>query len=101
MASTVGLPGFAVHPGEILVEEFMKPMGLTQRELSERIGVSVRRINELCRGRRAVTAESALLLGRVFDTGPEFWMNLQSLHDLVVAKRDSGIEHVRPFKHSA
>jgi addiction module HigA family antidote len=99
--SKVGLPGFLVTPGEILVEEFMKPMGLTQKALAESIGVSMRRINELCRGRRAVTAETALLLGRAFGTGPEFWMNLQSTHDLVLAKKNADINHIRPFKHSA
>lgn len=97
----VNPPGFAVHPGAILVEEFMKPFGLTQKTLAERIGVSLRRVNELCRGKRAVTAETALLLGRAFNTGPEFWMNLQSLHDLVLARKETDIKNVRPFKRSA
>jgi len=97
----VSLPGFAVHPGEILIEEFMKPLGLTQLALAKRIGVSVRRVNEICRGRRSVTAETALLLGRVFNTGPEFWMNLQTTHDLVLARQHAGINRVRPFKCSA
>ena len=97
----VGVPGFAVHPGEILAEEFMKPMGLTQKALAERIGVSVRRINELCRARRSVTAETALLLGRVFGSGPEFWMDLQSLHDLALAREKADVKRVRPFKDSA
>lgn len=70
------------HPGEILLEEFLKPLGLSQVALAERLGVSVQRINELVRGKRGITADTALLLGDEFGTSPEFWMNLQVAIDL-------------------
>ena len=70
------------HPGEILREDFLKPMELTQVALANHIGVSVQRVNELVRGKRGVTAETAWLLSRAFGTTPEFWMNLQAAHDL-------------------
>ena len=93
----VGLPAFAIHPGEILVEEFMKPLGLTQKALAERIGVSFRRINEICKCKRSISAETALLFGKVFSTRAEFWMNLQSIHDLVLAKQKANLKPIRPF----
>lgn len=83
----IGLPGFAVHPGEILVEDFLKPMGITQQGLADKLGISFRRVNEICRGKRSVTAETALLLAAEFGTSPQLWMNLQSTYDLVMAKK--------------
>ena len=76
------------HPGEILSEEFLRPIGVTQAKLSQHIGVPVQRVAELADGRRGegVTPEMALLLGQAFDTSPEFWLNLQSAHDLARAK---------------
>ncbi|MHC4872359.1 MAG: HigA family addiction module antitoxin [Planctomycetota bacterium] len=97
----VKLPGFAVHPGEILIEEFMKPMNITQKALAERLGVSFRRINEICRGRRAVTAETALVLSRAFGTSAQLWMNLQAAYDLFRANEKTDLRGIRPFKQSA
>ena len=74
-------------PGEILVEEFLQPLGMTQKTLAERMGVPVQRVNTLINGKRGVSAETAILLSRVLDTTPEFWMNLQAIHDLWVAER--------------
>jgi addiction module HigA family antidote len=71
------------HPGAILATEFLKPLGMTQVQLAKKLGIPVQRVNELVRGKRGVTAETAWLLGGEFRTGPEFWMNLQSAHDLV------------------
>jgi addiction module HigA family antidote len=71
-----------ITPGEILVEEFLKPMGLTQYRVAKDIGVPPRRINEIAKGRRAITADTALRLGRYFGMAPEFWLNLQSHYDL-------------------
>jgi antitoxin HigA-1 len=65
-------------PGEILREEFMKPLGLTQPQLAKQLGMSLQRLNGIINGRRMVTAETALLLAREFKTSPELWMNLQS-----------------------
>ena len=74
------------HPGEILLEEFLKPKGLSQVELARKIGVPVQRINTLINGKRACTAETAILLSQELGTTPEFWMNLQTSHDLYEAK---------------
>lgn len=70
------------HPGDILLQEFLEPMELTQVELAHRMGVPVQRINTLVNGKRDVTAETAILLSRALKTTPEFWMNLQDAHDL-------------------
>ena len=74
-----------VHPGEVLLEEFLKPMGLSQNRLSLEIGVHPRRINEIVLGKRRITADTALRLGRYFGTSPQFWMGLQTDYDLDVA----------------
>lgn len=74
-----------VHPGEILFEDFLKPMGITQYRLAKSIGVSQRRIGEIISGRRAITADTALRLARFFGTDAQTWMNLQAHYDLEVA----------------
>jgi addiction module HigA family antidote len=71
-----------VHPGEILHEEFLRPMAITQYRLAKDIGVPPRRINEIVKGQRAITADTALRLGRYFRMSPEFWLDLQSHYDL-------------------
>ena len=71
-----------VHPGEILQEEFLKPLGVSQYRLANDIGVPPRRINEIVLGKRGITADTALRLGRYFGTSPQFWMNLQARYDL-------------------
>lgn len=72
-----------VHPGEILLEEFLNPFELSQYRLSKEIGVPPRRINEIVHGTRSITADTALRLAKFFGTSPEFWMNLQVKFDLV------------------
>lgn len=74
-------------PGEILREEFLTPLGMTQVQLASRLGVPLQRINTIIAGRRAVTAETAILLAKVFKTTPEFWMNLQTAVDLWEARK--------------
>lgn len=74
------------HPGEILLEEFLEPMELTQLELARRMGVPVQRVNTLINGKRDMTAETAILLSRVLKTTPELWMNLQDACDLYEAR---------------
>jgi addiction module HigA family antidote len=71
-----------ITPGEILNEEFLKPMAITQYRLAKDIGVPPRRINEIVNGERAITADTALRLGRYFRIAPEFWLNLQSHYEL-------------------
>ena len=79
-----------VHPGEVLFEEFLKPMNLSQHKLALSIGVNARRINEIVLGKRRVTADTALRLSRFFGTSPQFWMGLQSDYDLDVAEDELG-----------
>jgi addiction module HigA family antidote len=79
-----------VHPGEVLLEEFLTPLGLSQNRLALSVGVSPRRINEIVLGKRRVTAETALRLARYFDTTPQFWLGLQADHDLDVAADELG-----------
>jgi len=74
------------HPGEVLREEFLKPLGLTQVALAEHLGVPVQRINELVRGKRGVTPETAWLLAGAFGTTPDFWINLQTSRDLATTR---------------
>ncbi len=73
-----------VHPGEVLLEEFLKPMKLSQNRLAIDIGVDARRINEIVLGRRSITADTALRLSRYFGTSPQFWLGLQAEYDLDV-----------------
>ena len=79
-----------VHPGEVLLEEFLKPMGLSQNRLGLSVGVHPRRINEIVLRKRRVTAETALRLARYFGTSPQFWLGLQSDYDLDVAADELG-----------
>jgi antitoxin HigA-1 len=78
------------HPGEILLEEFLLPMGLSQVELARRMGVPIQRVNTIVNGKRDVTAETAILLSRTLKTSSEFWMNLQVACDLYKAKEHLG-----------
>jgi addiction module HigA family antidote len=84
----MGLPTerIATHPGEILLEEYIKPLGLTQATLARELGISSNRLNELVRGKRGITADTALRLARRFGTSPELWMNLQSAYQLTEAR---------------
>lgn len=75
------------RPGEILLEEFLKPTGMTQTGLAEKMGVPIQRVNTLINGKRGVTAETALLLAQIFKTSPQFWMNLQTAYDLWQAQQ--------------
>lgn len=88
-----------IHPGEILMEEFIEPFGITQHKLSVAIGVPPRRINEIVHGKRAVTADTALRLGKYFGIDPQFWLNLQSRYDLELAEDTVAdeIEAIRPL----
>jgi addiction module HigA family antidote len=76
-----------IHPGEILSEEFLKPLNITPYRLSKEIGVPQTRISAVLAGKRAITADTALRLARFFGSSPEFWMNLQTRYDLRLARR--------------
>ncbi len=75
-----------IHPGEVLLEEFLEPIGISQYRLANDISVSPRRINEIVHGKRAVTADTALRLSRYFGTSDKFWLNLQTAYDLDVER---------------
>jgi addiction module HigA family antidote len=75
-----------IHPGEILMEEFLKPLGITQYRLAKDINVPARRINEIVHGKRSITADTALRLSRYFNLSERFWLNLQARYDLEVEK---------------
>ena len=79
-----------VHPGEVLLEEFLKPMGISQNKLALNIGVPARRINEVVLGKRRITADTALRLAAFFGTSAEFWLGLQSQYDLDVTSDQLG-----------
>ncbi len=81
---------YAIHPGEILAEEFLTPLGISQYRLAKDIGVPPRRINEIVHGTRAVSADSALRFARFFGTTAQFWMNLQSHYDLAISEKAIG-----------
>jgi len=89
-----------IHPGEVLLEEFLKPMGLSQNRLALDIGVPPRRINEIVLGKRSITADTALRLARYFGMSPQFWLGLQMDYDLDVAEDDLSERlerEVRPY----
>lgn len=89
-----------VHPGEVLMEEFLTPLGVSQNRLAGEIGVPPRRINEIVHGNRRISADTALRLARFFGTTDRFWLNLQTRYDLEVEKDKLGsaLEAIRPLK---
>ena len=87
-----------IHPGEILHEEFLEPMGISQYRLAKSLSVSPRRINEIVHGKRAITADTAIRLARYFGTSPQLWMNLQGRYDLDVAE-DRLADRIRKEVH--
>ncbi len=89
-----------IHPGEILMEEFLEPLEVSQNRLAVAIGVPPRRINEIVHGKRRITADTALRLGRYFGTTDRFWLNLQTRYDLEVEKDQLGntLDQIKPLK---
>jgi addiction module HigA family antidote len=90
------------HPGEMLREEFLIPMGITQRQLADGIGTPYQRVNELVNGKRGITPSTALRLAKYFGTTPGFWMNLQLRWDLYRAQKSeaSQLEKIKPYAQS-
>jgi len=86
-----------VPPGEILLEEFIKPLGLSQRKLAAALGISYQRLNEIVRGRRAITVDTALRLAKFFGTTPDVWLNLQHRVDVYNAMRHVPLENVPAY----
>ena len=88
-----------VHPGEIMLEEFLKPLNVSQYHLAKEIGVPARRVNEIVHGQRRISADTALRLARYFGTSERFWLNLQGRYDLEIEKDRIGdaLDHIRPL----
>ena len=89
-----------IHPGEVLQEEFLGPMGISAYRLAKETGLSQTRLGQIIRGQRNITAETAIKIGRFLDTGPEFWMNLQALYDIEEAEKRHGREVKAIHPHS-
>jgi len=89
----------ATHPGKVLLKEFLEPMGLTQVALARAIRIPQNRVNELVRGKRGVTPQTALLFSEYFGNSAEFWMNLQSAHELTKARMESRKQPVAPSRN--
>lgn len=87
-----------IHPGEILLEEFLNPMDITQYRLAKDISVDPRRINEIVHGKRGISADTAIRLGHFFGMSPQFWMNLQSHYDLELLDMQSGDQILNEVK---
>ncbi len=83
------------HPGEVLFDEFLDPLGITQVHLAADIGVPVQRVNEIVRGKRGITPGTAWLLGQALGTTPQFWVNLQSNYELAIAKPRKRVPRLR------
>ncbi len=87
---TTGRKLAAVHPGSVLLEDFIEPMGITRYRVAKAIGVQQRRIDEICAGERSITADTAVRLGLAFGVEPQFWLNLQAQYDIEVIQREQG-----------
>jgi addiction module HigA family antidote len=90
------MPRLRTHPGEILREEYLVPLGLSARALAKLLGVPANRLTEIMRGTRDVTADTAIRLGRYFGTDPRFWMNLQAAYDLSKAEKTHSYKKIVP-----
>jgi antitoxin HigA-1 len=89
------------HPGEVLAEEFLKPLGLSVNALARALRVPATRMGAIVKGERAVTADTALRLARFFGTGPEFWVNMQAMYDLTKARQKNGMTIARDVNRRA
>ena len=90
--------GVPVHPGEVLLHDFLAPIGVSQAALARHLGISVVRVNEIIRGKRGITAETAWLLSEALGSSPQFWINLQSNYDLATHRPE---RHVPKFKRAS
>lgn len=95
------VPANAVHPGEMLREEFMSPLGLTAYRLAKDLKLPAPRVNDIVREKRGISADTALRLARYFGNSPEFWMNMQTRYDLLIARANSSIAKIKPRRVEA
>jgi addiction module HigA family antidote len=92
---------YSIHPGDILKTEFMEPLGLSSYRLAKDLHVSAPRVNDLVRGKRAITADTAMRLGAYFGTSPQLWLGLQMDHDIWVAAKNKSLAKVKPRAQAA
>jgi addiction module HigA family antidote len=92
---------YSIHPGDILKTEFMEPLGLSSYRLAKYLHVSAPRVNDLMRGKRSITADTAMRLGKYFGTSPQLWLWLQMYHDLWVAAKSKSLAKVKPREQAA
>jgi addiction module HigA family antidote len=92
---------FSIHPGEILFSEFMEPLGLSAYRLAKELHISAPRVNDLVRCKRGITADTALRLSRYFGNSAQFWIGLQSGHDLWLASRSKSLNKIKPRQQAA
>ncbi len=90
----------ATHPGTILLREYLEPMGLTQKQLADHLGIPVQRVNEIVKGKRGISPDTAWLLSEAFNTSPQFWLNLQSMYDLSAHRPKKHIKALNPAQVS-
>lgn len=95
------IPHSPPHPGELLLEDFLKPMNITQIDFAKHIGVSFKRINEIVNGKRGITPETALLFAQAFGNAPQFWLNVQNTHDLAHVKTGQRVARLREYRGKA
>jgi len=93
--------GYSIHPGDILKTEFMEPLGLSSYRLARDLHVSAPRVNDIVRGKRSITADTAIRLSAYFGNSSQFWLNLQNKHDLWVAAKDKSLAKVKPRAKAA
>jgi addiction module HigA family antidote len=92
---------YSIHPGDILKTEFMDPLGLSSYRLAKELHVSAPRINDLVRGKRSITADTAMRLSRYFGTTAQLWLSLQNKHDIWVAAKDKSLSRIKPRAQAA
>jgi addiction module HigA family antidote len=95
-STRAGVPANAVHPGEMLREEFMVPLGLTAYRLAKDLKLPLPRVNDVVREKRGISADTALRLSRYFGNSAEYWMNMQARYDLLLAQANKGIAKIKP-----
>ena len=93
--------GYSIHPGDILKSEFMEPLGLSSYRLAKELHVSAPRVNDLVRGKRSITADTAMRLSRYFGNSTQFWLNLQNKRDIWVAAKNKSLSRVKPRAQAA
>ncbi len=95
------MPRLRTHPGEVLAEEYLAPLGLSATALARAIGVPANRVSDIIRGRRGLTADTAIRLGVFFGVDPRFWLNLQTAYDLSLAETENDYSGIRPSASSS